>query len=282
MGSEGAKPLRVTALTDSGLRCPSCEYNLTGLAEPRCPECGKPIDPKKLYLLQVAEPVPFNLWETSLNRLDGYLLTVWEVLFSPSRFAQSMPGRHDKHAANRFAAVNHIFGGIGPALIVELLIPSLGRSGDPPRVAFFLAAWVAVLFLATLCECAVAMVLTACARPRLPWEKWHYWFGIVRYFSAYLVATLLCAVPIRAMSLAARTSQISGAIVLVTYALPLVSLCLWARALSAAVQAHRDRPIGGIFAFVAALLFGAATCVAALFLTLLGTERLRDSLWPLA
>lgn len=27
---------------DSGLRCPWCEHNLTGLASSRCPECGKP------------------------------------------------------------------------------------------------------------------------------------------------------------------------------------------------------------------------------------------------
>ncbi len=30
------------------LRCERCGYNLTGLTEPRCPECGTPFDPKLL------------------------------------------------------------------------------------------------------------------------------------------------------------------------------------------------------------------------------------------
>jgi hypothetical protein len=28
---------------DTGLRCPQCQYNLTGLTLSRCPECGTPL-----------------------------------------------------------------------------------------------------------------------------------------------------------------------------------------------------------------------------------------------
>lgn len=31
------------------LRCPNCAYELTGLTQPRCPECGRPFDPDDLF-----------------------------------------------------------------------------------------------------------------------------------------------------------------------------------------------------------------------------------------
>jgi hypothetical protein len=34
-------------------RCLWCGYNLRGIAENRCPECGKPFDPKLLYINSV-------------------------------------------------------------------------------------------------------------------------------------------------------------------------------------------------------------------------------------
>ncbi len=41
--------------------CPRCAYNLRGLNEPRCPECGSPIDPE--WLFDAAPPAGFyRLW----------------------------------------------------------------------------------------------------------------------------------------------------------------------------------------------------------------------------
>ncbi len=36
------------------LYCPTCGYNLTGLADNRCPECGKAFDPRQVGLQQAS------------------------------------------------------------------------------------------------------------------------------------------------------------------------------------------------------------------------------------
>ena len=41
------KPVRRVGVAP-GLRCHQCGYLLTGLLEPRCPECGRPFDPSLL------------------------------------------------------------------------------------------------------------------------------------------------------------------------------------------------------------------------------------------
>ena len=43
---------RVTAATKSAITCPTCGYNLTGLTESRCPECGSRFTLDELLALQ--------------------------------------------------------------------------------------------------------------------------------------------------------------------------------------------------------------------------------------
>ena len=40
------KILRWRIVVEDGITCAHCGYNLTGLPEPRCPECGQPFEPK--------------------------------------------------------------------------------------------------------------------------------------------------------------------------------------------------------------------------------------------
>ncbi len=44
------KGKRRGGLPDIGLHCLRCEYLLTGLTEPRCPECGEPFGPKSIEI----------------------------------------------------------------------------------------------------------------------------------------------------------------------------------------------------------------------------------------
>lgn len=51
------------------LHCPSCDYNLTGLPENRCPECGKEFDPAKLRKLGLFFALPISASEVAFRLL---------------------------------------------------------------------------------------------------------------------------------------------------------------------------------------------------------------------
>jgi len=82
----------VTAATtataqDSGLRCPRCDYNLTGLTRPRCPECGATFTWE--YVRALAERRPQIAFERARGwaRLRGFIVTWATVLLAPWKFA---------------------------------------------------------------------------------------------------------------------------------------------------------------------------------------------------
>ena len=69
-------------LSNAGLRCPRCAYDVRGLPVPRCPECG-------LDLRGLLANVPSIPWEhrRELGSTRTYLRTVWWSLRSPGKLA---------------------------------------------------------------------------------------------------------------------------------------------------------------------------------------------------
>lgn len=61
------------------LYCPDCEYNLTGLTENRCPECGKPFDPRDL-VARMVETV--SLGKAVLLLMWPHLLILAAIVFA--------------------------------------------------------------------------------------------------------------------------------------------------------------------------------------------------------
>lgn len=55
------------SVDDSGLHCPHCEYNLTGLLQNRCPECESNFDPRQLAE-EKARRASLLRWSPALTR----------------------------------------------------------------------------------------------------------------------------------------------------------------------------------------------------------------------
>jgi hypothetical protein len=76
------------AATDSGLRCPRCDYNLTGLTRARCPECGETFDWDAVR--RASQNVPTIAFERARGwrRIPAFFVTWATVLFTPWIFAR--------------------------------------------------------------------------------------------------------------------------------------------------------------------------------------------------
>jgi len=94
------QPDLVTPPTDAGLRCPQCDYNLTGLSEPRCPECGEAFDWEQVRRAAANPPRIYFERVRGWRKVPGFFVTWATVLFAPWIFARQIVQRSSAaHAA---------------------------------------------------------------------------------------------------------------------------------------------------------------------------------------
>lgn len=126
-------PARTPAVPrdDTGLRCPRCDYNVTGLVEPRCPECGETLDWNALRAAAFGPRIPFERLRGRRKPL-GFLLTAVSVLLAPWVFARQATARIDARHGLSFLAVcfastllSLIFDADGPVIVTWLITASV-------------------------------------------------------------------------------------------------------------------------------------------------------------
>jgi hypothetical protein len=89
-------------IADAGLRCPKCDYNLTGLAEDRCPECGEAFNREQLRMLAEGKPGPIPGWDNVSDPIRAFIGTCLRTWFAPVTLGRTFPAVHDRHSLSAF------------------------------------------------------------------------------------------------------------------------------------------------------------------------------------
>ncbi|GJM26506.1 MAG: hypothetical protein DHS20C16_29210 [Phycisphaerae bacterium] len=81
------------AQTEERLRCLCCEYNLTGLDDGACPECGDPFEREKLFAYLAGAPAPIPIWgeRAKVGTTVAFIRTLFAIWLHPVHYARRFP-----------------------------------------------------------------------------------------------------------------------------------------------------------------------------------------------
>lgn len=158
----------------SGLTCPRCRYDLTGLPEPRCPECGLAFDWAAVRAAALRRPVIAFERLRGWRRVGGFVATWLCVILLPIRFARQA-------CQSVSTGRGLLFGGI--CFLLALAAVLLGAEFD------VFPAWYAGGAACILLE-AMLLTLLDWRNLRSPGAAFLFWLAIGGYTSAIVVTEI--------------------------------------------------------------------------------------------
>lgn len=237
------------APVDVGLRCPRCDYNLTGLSAARCPECGTPFDPRELRRRMRFRPIAFER-ARRWRKVPMFVVTWATVMFAPWVFARQIVVRVGfGHAA--------AFGGVCFLSTLATLFAGAEMC--------FIAAWLTAAVVYILLQALLLSVLDFAGWRRLL-RTARFWLLVSFYTSAVMMTEFAYGPPMVLFSdlLRIYTGRAPANMFRDMFDVSLPSAVLWAQLIIWLVglgccfyvrQRRRWRPVGW------ALIYAVLACV---------------------
>lgn len=256
---------------DSGLRCPVCDYNLTGLSEHRCPECGREFDAEVLRrALDDAEVQPATPWDTD-GGWRGFWRMWWLAWRYPERLANAFPLRHHRGNAWLYSLWCYTTASIMVAfgLILHCIVSqgTIGMAITGTVFVFVVSVCTATAFIAS--ETLIALVLSFLVRPRRGARSYHFWRGVTHYTSGHTLFTACWCIAMMTLGWILRTveaSQKHDIVTLTAYGLAFLIFVDWLRALLNMVAVRGVESWRAFAAFPLILVIGLGGIVLGVYL----------------
>lgn len=174
---------------DEGLRCPKCEYNLTGLTDDVCPECGVAFDRRQLVaeIRGTSQLIP-NWSERHTNGwVRSFVLTLIDIWIHPIRFARRFPGNPRVSDARAFSRT---------CLMVSVMLWIIAER--PTHIYSYRGALLLILTLVELvalvfaceflCNKLIFASLDTIGRHEIEWKRHR---SLIRMTRGFMVLTAL-------------------------------------------------------------------------------------------
>jgi hypothetical protein len=243
--------------------CPRCDYDLSALTGPKCPECGQTYDPQTLRQAQM----PWA-YRREIGGFRALCRTVWVVSVKPGRFSREVARPVDLREALRFRrTIVWLAFGILPAVAAVYFVSGDWHRGDfaePFGWPLVIMEAVAGIVLSWLCFYALTGVHTYWFHPRhLSIEQQNRTLALSYYASAPLVLVVPCVLILVGVAVGAVSGLWPSAIVMpvswVAGALGAVAvMAFWRTCLSMARHAAGRGAVGLVVMGVALPLVWAA------------------------